>query len=95
MNSKRLALLFIFKLGCIATTDWFNAHRVTIGLVLLWLACMPTQTALTVVKASNPMPRYFEGYLPIPGPRPEDCIAVPLANPKPQDTVGYHLDITT
>jgi hypothetical protein len=39
---------------------------------------------------SNPL-SFFVGYLPLPSPKPEDCIIVPLDNPKPSQVVELNL----
>lgn len=38
---------------------------------------------------SDPLP-FFQGYQDLPNPRPEDCVIVPLDNPKASDIVEQH-----
>lgn len=49
---------------------------------------------LILFAASYPF-GFTEDYLPLPNPRPEDCIIVPLDNPKAKDIVAQHLIIAT
>ncbi len=52
-------------------------------------------TLVLFLLISDPQPFFFEGYLPLPNPRPEDCVIVPLDNPKAKDIVAQYLIITT
>ena len=55
----------------------------------------PSTRHYNVMKlVSSPPPRFFDGYLSLPNPRPEDCIIVPLENPKADHIAERHLVIT-
>ncbi len=42
----------------------------------------------------TPLLPFFDGCMPLPNPKPEDCIIVPLENPKVDYIVGRYLVVT-
>jgi len=48
-----------------------------------------------LVLTSDPLVTFFDGYLPLPNPKPEDCIIMPLDNPKASDIIDQRVLITT
>ncbi len=78
--------------------DWLEIYwvdMVYVSLLIFLLTAMFAQLArlpqepckeTRVHKVSRAFPE-FDDYMPLPNPKPEDCIIVPLENPKAKDIV--------
>ncbi len=92
------------------TLDWLDTHRDAMVLVVFILVLVllfwtnsfgppspPSDYAPhfnLYIPLSAPLPLFFDGYQPLPSPKPEDCIIVPLENQE-MDHTGSYLVITT
>ncbi len=94
-TSKLVTLLFISKTAAFAVIDWLDAHRDAMVLtvfffviaLLFWTGTFGPPSPPSEY-APHPDPYqlmsvspFFDGVQPLPNPRPEDCIIVPLDNP--------------
>lgn len=101
-TSKVATLLFLLKAFCILIEQWIHGHVKTV----LILSILATILGLTLVYSTHPMRScqqssitrptsrafpVFDDFMPLPNPRPEDCIIVPLDNPSEKDIVDQRV----
>lgn len=94
-NRKLIALLLILQAATYAIYDWLDTHREVMVLILFFFVIALLFWTSTFGPPSPPseyaphpdpyqlmsVSPFFDGVTPLPNPKPEDCVIVPLDNP--------------